>query len=50
MPHPQGRVSHCWCLSRSTGGWGRLLAVDLEGQEDSLAREEGSGARLKYSP
>ena len=50
MPHPQGRVSHCWSLSPSTTGWGRLLALDLKGQEDSPARRKGSEARLKYNP
>ena len=49
MPHPQGRVSHCWCLPPPRGWDGRLLALDLEGQEDSLARVWGSGARLKYN-
>ena len=50
MPHPQGRVSHCWSLSPSTRGWGRLLALDLKGQEDSPARQKDSEARLKYTP
>ena len=32
MPHPQGRVSHSWCLSPFSGVVGTLPALDLRAE------------------